>query len=87
MHQKEAEVCCAAVIKEAEACHAIHACTLEESHKESMLELEHEVIAEEGQDCQAFLETCGAVLWACPHKAYGVLMYPLQLLTGNVPAS
>ena len=47
---KEVEVCYAAMIKEAEAHCAIHACTLEKSHKEYMLELECEVIAEEGQD-------------------------------------
>ena len=93
---KEVEACCvaaveeadthhAAAIKEAEACQAIHACTLEKSHKESMLELEHEAIAEEGQDCWAFLEAYRAVLWACPPEACVVLMYPLQLLTGNVP--
>ena len=73
------------MIKEAQPHWAIHACTLEKFHKESMLELEHEAIAEEGWYCQAFLEACGAVLWACPPKAHGVLMYPLQLLTGNVP--
>ena len=84
MHWKEAEVHCAAMIKEGEPHSAIHACTLEKSHKENMLELEHEVIAEEGQDCWAFEEACGAVLWACPPEAHGVLMYPLQLLTGNV---
>ena len=48
---KEAEVHCAAVIKEAETHWVIHACTLEKSHKESMLESEHEVIAEEVLDC------------------------------------
>ena len=57
---------------------------MEKSHKESMLEVECEVIAEEGWGCQAFLEACGAVLWTCPPEAHGVLMYPLQLLTGNV---
>ena len=79
---KEVEVYCAAAIKEVEACQVIHACTLEKSHKESMLELEHELIAEEGWDHQAFLEACGPVLWACPPEAHGVLMYPLHLLTG-----
>ena len=49
-----------------------------------MLELEHEVIAEEGQDHWVFLETCRAVLQASPPKAHGVVMYCLQLLTGNV---
>ena len=62
---KESEVCCAATIKEAEAHWVIHACALEKSHKESMQELEHEAIAEEGWDCQAFLrpvgQSCGPV--------------------------
>ena len=31
------------------------------------------------------MEAFSAALWACPLKAHGVLMYPLQLLTGNVP--
>ena len=73
---KEAEVHCAAVIKEAEAHQVIHAYVLEKSHKESMLELECEAIAEEGWDHWAFLEACGAVLLACPPKVHGVLMYP-----------
>ena len=30
------------------------------------------------------MEACGAVLWACPPEACGGLMYPLQLLIGNV---
>ena len=62
----------------------IHAWTLEESHKESMLELECEAIEEEGWDCQVLLEACGAVLWACLPKTHGILIYPLHLLTGNV---
>ena len=31
------------------------------------------------------MEAFGAVLWARTPKACGILMYPLQLLTGNVP--
>ena len=62
MHWKEAEVCCAAMIKDVEACCAIHACTLQQSHKESMLKKECEAIVEEGWDCQAYVEACGAVL-------------------------
>ena len=45
---KQVEVHYAAMIKEVEACQAIHACALEKSHKESMLELECEVIEEDG---------------------------------------
>ena len=33
----------------------------------------------------SILEACRAVLWTCPPNAHGVLMYPLQLLTDNVP--
>ena len=51
MCQNEAEVHCAVVIKESESCHAIQVCALQQSHKESMLELEHKAIAEEGWDC------------------------------------
>ena len=43
------------------------------------------MLEEEGCDCQAFMEACSATLQACPLKAHGVLMYTLQLLTGNVP--
>ena len=50
-----------------------------------MLKLEHEALAEEGCDCWTFMEACGTALQAWPLKAHGVLMYPLQLLTGNVP--
>ena len=50
-----------------------------------MLKLECEVLVEEGHDFQAFMETCSTALWACPFEAHGVLMYPLLLLTGNVP--
>ena len=48
---KEVEVCFAVAIKEVEAHSVIHACALEKSHKESMLGLECEVIAEEGCNC------------------------------------
>ena len=50
-----------------------------------MLKLECEALAEEGCDHWAFMEACSTVLQAWPIKAHGVLMYPLQLLTGNVP--
>ena len=89
---KEEEVQCVATIREVEAaikeaethC-ATQAYDLEQLHAESVLKLEHEVLAEEGHHCQAFVEACSASLWACPLKAHGVLMYPLLLLTGNVP--
>ena len=68
-HRKEVEVHCAATIKEVEAHCAIHTCTLEQPHKESMLEVECEAVAEEGWDHQAFLGACEAGLQVCPPKA------------------
>ena len=82
---KEEETYHKIAVKEAETCHATQAHDLEQSHKESVLTLECEVLAEEGHDHQVFVEACGAALWACPLKAHGVLIYPLLLLTGNVP--
>ena len=61
MCQKEVEVHCATAIKEAEAHHAISVCTLQQSHKESMLQLEHEVIAEEGHSWRPLEQSCGPV--------------------------
>ena len=84
---REVETHCEVTIKEVEACHATQAYALEQSHEESMLKLEHEVLVEEGHDHPAFMEACSTALWACPLKAHGVLMYPLQLLTDNVPLS
>ena len=41
--------------------------------------------AEERQDCQAFMEAFGVGIWACLPENQGTLLYPLQLLTSNVP--
>ena len=82
---KEVETHHKIAIKQAETHHATQAHDLEQSHEESVLKLECEVLAEEGCDHQAFVEVCSAALWACPLKAHGVLMYPLLLHTGNVP--
>ena len=82
---KQAETYYEVMIKEAEACHATQAHNLEQSHEESVLKLEHKALVKEGHDCQAFVEACRAALWACPTEAHGALMYPLLLLTGNVP--
>ena len=93
---KEAKVCHAATIKEvklchtsrtkeAEMCHTTNTCVLQQTHRESMMALECEAIAEEGWDCPAFIEASAGALWACPPKTHGALMYPLQLVTGNVP--
>ena len=47
--------------------------------------LKCEAKAEEGQEHQAFMEAFGAVMWACLPETHGALMYPLWLLTSNVP--
>ena len=63
---KQAEMSHAAEIKEAKLCHStrikeaeVHCTTnspvLQQTHRESMLALECKVIAEEGQDCHAFM--------------------------------
>ena len=67
----------AAAIRETEATGGDHTHTLQQSLGESMQDLEHEAIEMEEWDHQSFLEAC------CP-KAHGVLMYPLQLLIGNM---
>ena len=71
--RKEAKVHCAAT-----------ACALQQTHRDSVLALECEVKAEEGQDCQAFIETFGVAYEPICLKPRA-LLYPLQLLTGNVP--
>ena len=52
---KEVEACCAAIIKEAET---HQACDLEKSHRQNMLDLESEAIAEEVGDHHTFLKGC-----------------------------
>ena len=47
--------------------------------------LEHEAKVEEGQNCQASMEAFRVVMQACLPETQGVLLYPLQLLTGDVP--
>ena len=75
---------CAVAIRWAETACADHANTLQQSLGESMQDLEQKAIEKEGWDHQSFLEACRAALQACPPEAHGVLMYPLQLLTGNM---
>ena len=81
---KEADVHHAATIKEAEVHHTTTVCALQQTHREYMLMLECQVKAEEGWDCQDFVEVFGVALQACLPKTCGALMYPLQLLTGDV---
>ena len=77
---KEAEVHHAATSKEAEVRFVTATYVLQQTHRENMLMLEHDVKAEEGQDCQAFVEAFRVALWACLPKTHRALMYPLQQL-------
>ena len=81
---KEAKVCHTDAIKEAELCCTTAACILQQTYWENVLTLEHEAKAEEGWDCQAFIEAFGVALWACLPKTWGALMYHLELLTGDM---
>ena len=45
---EEAKLCCTTQIKEAEVHHTTNSCVLQQTHRESMLALEHKMIAEEG---------------------------------------
>ena len=58
--------------------------TLQQVHQESVLGLEHQTMTEERQVCQAFMEAFRAAMQACLSKNWGVLLYPLQLLTSDV---
>ena len=82
---KEAKLCHTTRIKQAEVCHTTNSCVLQQTHREGKLALEHEVIAVEGQDYWALVEASVMALWACLPETHGALMYPLQLLTSNVP--
>ena len=79
-----AEAKCAATIWEVETTCADHTHTLQWSLDESMQDLECKAIEKEGWDCLSFLEAHGVALQACPTEVQGVLVYPLQLLMGNV---
>ena len=94
-HIREAEANCVSIITEVEAhcttdirkaeSHCVgHTCSIQQSHAEDMQCLEMEAMEKEGRDCLSFLAACGMVLQACPPEAHGVLMGPLQLLTGNM---
>ena len=80
----EAEGAHVIAVREAEAACATHAFNLQQAHGETMQSLESEAIKEERQDHQSFLWDCRAALQACPTEALGVLMCPIQLLTGNM---
>ena len=71
-------------VREAIAHCSTAATALKEAYKSNVMALEWEAKAEEGKEHQAFAEAFWAVMKACPPEAQGTLMYPLQLLTGNV---
>ena len=71
--------------REATAHCSTTATALEEAYKSNIMVLEEEAKADEGRDCQAFAEAFWAVMQACPPEAQRTLMYPLQLLSSDVP--
>ena len=73
MPRPQAKVCCTTT-----------ACALQQAHRDNVLALESKTKAEEGQNCQAFVEAFGVAIQACPPKSQGTLLYSLQLLTVNV---
>ena len=77
------EGACMTAVREAEAACVAHAFALQQVHGETMWALESDAIKEEGWGHQSFLQACGA-LQACLAESLGVLMYPIQLLTGNM---
>ena len=72
-------------IKQAKACYITTACALQQAHRGSVLELEHQTNVEERRDHQAFMEAFGAAIQGCSPKNWGTFLYPLQLLTSDVP--
>ena len=81
---REVESHCMVEIREAESYSVAQACSMQQSHLEGMQHLETDALGEEGRDHLSFLSACGAALQACPPNAFGILMYPLHLLTGNI---
>ena len=81
---RDAETMCAAAIREAETTFSECTHILQQSHGECIGKMERETIEEEGRDHQTFLTACGVALQVCPPEAHGILMYPLQLLMGNM---
>ena len=81
---QDTEATCTRTIREAETASTEHAHTLQQAHRDSMEGLEREAIEEEEWDHQSFLIICGAALQICSLGTHRVLMYPLQLLTGNM---
>ena len=74
-----------ATIKEVEGQCTAKVHDLQQSHREGILKLECKALEKEEHTYLSFLEACGAAMRACPVEAHGVLLYPLQLLMGNIP--
>ena len=81
---REVEVICATAVRKVEAASTAQMSKLQQVHQETIQTLEDEAIKEEKHAHQSFLWAFGAALQACPNKALGVLMYPINLLTGNM---
>ena len=65
--------------------HSTAATALHEAYDSNIIALEQVAKVEEGRECQAFAEAFWAVMQMCPLDVQGTFMYPLQLLTSNVP--
>ena len=81
---KEVEAHHVATIKEAEDCHTAWVHALQQSHREGILKFESEALEKEEHTHLLLLEACRATLRACLIEAHGVLLFPLQLLMGNI---
>ena len=81
---REAEATHVTAVREAEATRAVQTSKLWQTHLENMWTLEDKALKEERHSCQSFLWACGVAFQACPHKALGILMNPIHLLTGNM---
>ena len=81
---REAEATHATAVREVEAAGAVQSSKLQQTHPETMLALEDKALEGERHSHQSFLQACGVALQACPHKALGILMYPIHSLTGNM---
>ena len=73
-----------ATIKEMEDHCTVTVHDLQQSHREGILKFKHEALEKEEHTHLSFLEACGATLRACPIEVHRVLLYPLQLLMGNI---
>ena len=65
--------------------HAATACALQQTHRESVLMMEHEAKAEEGFDCQGFMEAFWGSLVSLSTRGPWGTHVPLQLLSSDMP--